>query len=114
MKYLFFQPWCDILSSEKKLQKIRNNKSKFSDWLSLPGGQFYPEKLGIGDIIKNIDKKYVIGPRVLNYLNEYNLYTINSRSGNNDLGDPNRGHPNKKEHKIMAKFIKEKIVEVYP
>jgi len=113
VKYLFFQPWYDILSSEKKLQKIRNNKSKFSDWLSFTGGQFYPEKLGIGDIIKNIDKKYVIGPRVLNYLNEYNLYTINSRSGNNDLGDPNRGHPNKKEHKIMAKFIKEKLIELY-
>ena len=95
VKYLFFQPWCDILSSEKRLQTIRNNKSKFSDWLSEPVPGLYPKKLGIGDIIKDIDKKYVIGPYVLHH-------KLETR------------HPNKEEHKLMAKFIKEKILEVYP
>tara|TARA_B100001250_G_C19788922_1_gene785492 strand:- start:721 stop:1383 length:663 start_codon:yes stop_codon:yes gene_type:complete len=96
VKYLFFQPWCDILSSEKRLQKVRNNKSKFSDWLSNPvPGPFYSKKLGIGDIIKNIDKKYVLGPRVVHHKLD-------------------RGHPTKEEHKIISKFIKEKILEVYP
>tara|TARA_Y100000361_G_scaffold65377_1_gene57368 strand:- start:254 stop:916 length:663 start_codon:yes stop_codon:yes gene_type:complete len=96
VKYLFFQPWCDILSSEKRLQKVRNNKSKFSDWLSEPiPGQFYSEKLGIGDIIKNINEKYVIGPRAVHHKLD-------------------RGHPTKEEHKIISKFIKEKILEVYP
>ena len=85
-----------ILSSEKRLQKVRNNKSKFSDWLYEPiPGPFYPKKLGIGDIIKNINKKYVIGPRVVNHKLD-------------------RGHPTKGEHKIISKFIKEKILEVYP
>lgn len=96
VKYLFFQPWCDILSSEKRLQTIRNNKSKFSDWLSesVPG-VFYPKKLGVGDIIKDIDKKYVMGPYILH-------------------GKLETAHPNKEEHKLMAKFIREKILEVYP
>ena len=114
IKYLFFQPWCDILGSEEILNETREKNMK---WPLKGGNEYqkecYQEDLTIGNIIKKIDKKYVIGPRVFNYSNEYNLSTINSRSGKNVLGDECNGHPNKDEHKIIAKFIKEKLVDVY-
>jgi hypothetical protein len=113
IRYLFFQPWYDILGSEKMLQKMRTNKGKFSDWLTTTEGQFYPKKLGIGDILKNIDKKYIIGPRVMDYLEEYDTRKIMYRKGKNVLGDETTGHPNKDEHKIIVKIIKEKLLEVY-
>ena len=94
VKYLFFQPWCDILESEKKLQKVRDKKIK---WLSNEKDEYqkecYQEDLTIGNIIKEVDKKYVIGKAPIGHLQR---------------------HPNKNEHKIMAKFIKEKLLEIYP
>jgi hypothetical protein len=53
--------------------------------------------LEIGKIIKNIDVKYLIGPKVPNI----------------PLIGMSTKHPNKKEHKMMAKFIKEKLIELY-
>tara|TARA_B100000470_G_C19570098_1_gene293071 strand:+ start:59 stop:442 length:384 start_codon:yes stop_codon:yes gene_type:complete len=115
VKYLFFQPWCDILGSEKKLQKVRENKMK---WLSEEKNQYqkecYQEDLTIGNIIKKVDKKYIIGPTVPNYLQEYDSRIITSRKGKNDLGELSRGHPNKNDHKIMANIVKQKFLEVYP
>ena len=115
VKYLFFQPWYDISGSEKKLQKVRDKKIK---WLSNEKDEYqkecYQEDLTIGNIIKEMDKKYIIGPTVTKYLEEYDSYIITSREGKNDLGELNRGHPNKNDHKIMANFIKEKVLEVYP
>ena len=73
----------------------------------------FSDSLEIGKIIKNIDKKYVIGPRVLNCLKEYDPHKIQFRKGKNVLGNECNGHPNKDEHKIIAKFIKEKFVDVY-
>ena len=102
IKYLFFQPWHDLLGSEKPLTDQRKQKEKFK-WLLKAGEGYqvecYSEELRIKEIIKNIDSKYVIGPRVLDYKKEYNVHKIIHR------------HPNESEHKIMAKFIKEKLME---
>jgi hypothetical protein len=99
IKYLFFQPWYDLLGSEKHLIEQRKQKDKFNKWVVKDDyqQQCYSENLEIGKIIKNIDVKYLIGPKVPNI----------PRSGL-----PTK-HPNKKEHKIMAKFIKEKLIELY-
>jgi hypothetical protein len=72
IKYLFFQPWYDLVG-----------------WH------------GYYRVIKQIDKKYCIGPFVEGYKKEYPVDKIVP------------SHPNKKEHKIMTKFIKEKLVELY-
>ena len=73
IKYLFFYPWYDLIDWPKFNKKI----------------------------LKQIDKKYCIGPYVKGYEKEYNVDDIVP------------SHPNKKEHKIMTKFIKEKLVELY-
>jgi len=107
IKYLFFQPWYDIFGSENKLQESRDKKTK---WLSHEKDEYqaqcYQDELTIGNIIKKLDKKNIIGPSIKNYRQEYNSYEISNREGKN--------HPTKEEHKIMSKFIKEKILEVYP
>ena len=107
IKYLFFQPWCDILGSEKRLYETREKKIKYNRWLVEDyQKECYSDSLEIGKIIKNIDGKYLIGPNVPKYIEEYNIRTIMP-------GDGTGRHPNKKEHKIMSKFIKEKLVELY-
>jgi hypothetical protein len=105
IKYLFFQPWYDIFGCEKELSRSRKEKKK---WLVKDDFQkeCYSDSLEIGKIIKNIDGKYLIGPNVPKYIEEYNIRTIMP-------GDGTGRHPNKKEHKIMSKFIKEKLVELY-
>jgi len=105
IKYLFFQPWYDIFGCEKELSRSRKEKKK---WLVKDDFQkeCYSDSLEIGKIIKNIDGKYLIGPNVPKYIEEYNIRTIMP-------GDGTDRHPNKKEHKIMSKFIKEKLVELY-
>ena len=102
IKYLFFQPWFDIVSCEERLEKVRVNKSKFSNWLDNEAKEFYPEKLGIGDIIKNLDKKYIIDPQMLD-----ERRNIKSKMILNSYG-----HPNKNEHILIATFIKEKLLEI--
>ena len=98
IKYLFFQPWCDILGSEKRLYETREKKIKYNRWLVEDYQQeCYSDNLEIGKIIKNIDVKYLIGPKVPNI----------------PLIGMSTKHPNKKEHKMMAKFIKEKLIELY-
>ena len=112
IKHLFFQPWYDILGCEKGLILKREQEKKFT----LPGGEnwlfknnnkkgyreyCYSEDLIIGNIIREIDKNYCIGPSVKGYEKEYCVDKIVPK------------HPSKEEHKIMAKFIKEKLVELY-
>ena len=105
IKYLFFQPWYDIFGCEKELSRSRKEKKK---WLVKDDfhKECYSDSLEIGKIIKNIDGKYLIGPNVLKYIEEYNIRTIMPGYGTGR-------HPNKKEHKIMSKFIKEKLVELH-
>ena len=118
IKYLFFQPWYDILGCEKKLILSRKQQKKFS-WL-LKNSDIkdyeeycYSKDLTIGNIIKEIDKKYCIGPLVSGYEKEYNVKKIMSGVyGRRNDGFP-KMHPNKNDHKIICDFLKEKIIELY-
>lgn len=98
IKYLFFNPWYDILECELSLINQRHLESKVK---SKSKKEYYIKNLTIGEIIKEIDTKFCIGPFVKKYEKEYNVSKIVPK------------HPNVEEHKTMAMFIEEKLIEVY-
>ena len=115
IKYLFFQPWYDILGCESNLIVGRNQKKKFRNWLSEDNseGKGYSDKLEIGNMIENIDKKHCIGPLVTGYKEEYSARKIMSGIYGRKKDGKKKMHPNKNDHKVMCEFIKEKLIELY-
>ena len=90
IKYLFYQPWVDILIEDDWYEK--NDKKDIST---------YSNRLN--EVYTNIDKKFVVGPEFKNSKG-YNSYKIAFEE---------KRHPNKSEQKIISEFIEEKIVELY-
>ena len=90
IKYLFYQPWVDILIEDDWYEK--NDKKDIST---------YSNRLN--EVYTNIDKKFVVGPEFKNSKG-YNSYKIAFEE---------MRHPNKSEQEVISKFIEEKIVELY-
>ena len=89
IKYLFYQPWIDILTG--------------SDWYEkndMKGISTYNDSLV--DVYEKIDKKFVVGPEFKNS-EGYSSYKIAFEE---------RRHPNKFEQEMISRFIEEKIIEV--
>ena len=86
IKYLFYQPWVDILIEDDWYEK--NDKKDIST---------YSNRLN--EVYTNIDKKFVVGPEFKNS-EGYNSYKIAFEE---------MRHPNKSEQEVISKFIEEKI-----
>jgi hypothetical protein len=113
VKYLFYQPWYDILDCEKKLLRDRQQQERMNHkgWWNGVTDDYdkscYTEELTIGKIIDKVDKKYLVGPLVDDV--ERIMSGIYGRIHD---GFP-KMHPNKNDHKVMCEFIKEKLMELY-
>ena len=69
IKYLFYQPWYDIVGCEKELLKLRNQQNKMNGLLKHDirdeyDDNCYTQDLTIGKIIDKIDIKYLVNPLV--------------------------------------------------
>ena len=108
IKYLFCYPdWADILNWEDRLIDSRKPDRKYQKNLRQRNYQeeCYSEELTIGNIIDSIYKRYCVFP---------GEWLVNSNFSEKELITLPGGHPNKNEHKLIANFIKEKSLEVYP
>ena len=118
IKYLFFQPWYDILGCEKDLILKRNQQQRFQwllkdDVIENYDENCYTDEVNIGNIISKIDKKYCIGPVVKGYEEEYVVKSIRSGIYGRSYSGKKKSHPNSDGHKLICKFIKEKLIELY-
>ena len=117
VKYLFYQPWYDVLDCEGILDNKRQQKNKFN-WLMKDDSfkdyrkECYTDVLTIGKIIEQVDMSRVIGPVVNGYEKEYDVKSIMSGIfGRREDGRP-KMHPNEEVHKIISKYLKEKLIQI--
>ena len=106
IKYLFFQPWYDLLGI------VDAPKNFFS----------FPVE-NIKNIIEKIDQKYCIGPvngftsskkwMKFIHLREGTLFGNIYEVLTGNIGKWRMDHPMKEHHKIMYEVIKEKLLEIY-
>ena len=106
IKYLFFQPWYDLLGI------VDAPKYFFS----------FPVE-NIKNIIEKIDQKYCIGPvsgfRSSKEWMRFIHHCEGTAFGNNyealigNVGKWRGDHPMEEHHKIMCEVIKEKLLEIY-
>jgi hypothetical protein len=112
IKYLFYQPWYDVISCEKKLVKDREQQERMK-WLfkdDVRNGYHdccYTDELTIGKIIEKVDKKYLVGPLV-----EDVERIMSGVYGRRDDGRP-KMHPNKKDHRIICELLYNKLNKLY-
>jgi len=106
IKYLFFQPWYDLLGI------VDAPKNFFS----------FPVE-NIKNIIEKIDQKYCIGPVSGFRSSKEWMRFIHHREGTvfgniyealiGNVGKWRGDHPMEEHHKIMCEVIKEKLLEIY-
>jgi len=112
VKYLFYQPWYDLVGCEEKLLDSREQRERMN-WLFKNDVRHdyqiecYTDELTIGKIAEKVDKKYLVGPVV-----DEVKRIMSGVYGKTDDGLP-KMHPNKNDHKVMCEFIKEKLLELY-
>jgi hypothetical protein len=106
IKYLFFQPWYDLLGIVDAPKKL----------ISFPVGD-------MKNIIEKIDQKYCIGPVNGFTSSKEWMRFIHHREGTlfgniyealiGNVGKWRMDHPMEEHHKIMYEVIKEKLLEIY-
>ncbi len=112
VKYLFYQPWYDIVNCEKELSEDRKQKDKMK-WLfkdDVRDGydeSCYTDELTIGKIIDKVDKKYLVGTSVDDVKRIMSGIYGRKKDGKKKM------HPNKNDHKVMCELLKEKLNELY-
>ena len=91
---------CYMITLQEFLKSKNIKYLFFYPWYDLIGWSEHNKK-----VIEQIDKKYCIGPYVRGYKKGYPVDEIMLQSEHE--------HPDIKQHKTMAKFIKEKLIELY-
>ena len=111
IKYLFYQPWYDIVGCEDELFELREQHDKMKSLLKTDirdeyDNSCYTRELTIGKIIDKIDKKYLVNP-----MKEDVRRILSSVYGRRKDGQP-KMHPNQKDHKVMSEMLFERLSKI--
>jgi hypothetical protein len=108
IKYLFFDPWYDILQCESELIEQRKTKKwnlnydtnivSQKDFSNPESYVYWSEKLNIGKMLTQINKDFYITPDVV---------------GGKSILRTDDGHPNEKECVAFANILKQQIQQRY-
>ena len=112
VKYLFYQPWYDIVNCEKELSELRKQQDKMK-WLfkddvrNRYDKSCYTDELTIGKIIDKVDSKHLVTTPALDVKR-----IMSGVYGRTNSGYP-KMHPNNTDHKSICKMLLLRLTELY-